>query len=62
LAVRIVGMIHGLLFLAYAWLVWGFLARAEWSWQRACSAMFWGLLPFGTFVLDKQLKQDLSNR
>lgn len=59
-AVRIVGTTHGLLFLAYAWLVWGFLTRAEWSLRRAGSAMFWGLIPFGTFVLDKQLKQELS--
>lgn len=61
LAVRIVGMAHGVLFLVYAWLVWGFLARAEWSWQRSCAAMFWGLVPFGTFLLDKHLKQELSS-
>jgi integral membrane protein len=60
LAVRIVGMAHGVLFLAYAWLVWGFMERAEWSWRRAFSAMIYGLVPFGTFVLDQRLKQELS--
>jgi integral membrane protein len=59
-AVRIVGMAHGFLFLLYGFLVFGFLSRADWSLMRAVKAMIWSLVPFGTFVLDQQLKQELS--
>ena len=60
LAVRIVGMAHGVLFIVYALMVLGFLVRKEWPFDRAAEAMGWSVVPFGTFVLDRQLRQDLS--
>ncbi|CAM3142352.1 DUF3817 domain-containing protein [Rariglobus hedericola] len=51
-AVRVVGMAHGVLFLAYiaatvqAWL------EHDWSWKRAALIMLASLVPFGTFYAD----------
>lgn len=51
-AVRVVGMAHGVLFLAYvaaavqAWLDCG------WSWKRAALVVAASLAPFGTFYAD----------
>jgi integral membrane protein len=58
LAVRIVGMAHGVLFIAYALLVALLLARGTFSFARAAWAMLMSLVPFGTFVLDRQLARD----
>lgn len=51
-AVRVVGMAHGVLFLAYiaaavqAWLEY------NWSWKRAAWVIAASLVPFGTFYAD----------
>jgi integral membrane protein len=51
-AVRVVGMAHGVLFLAYvaaavqAWL------EHNWSWKRAAWVIAASLVPFGTFYTD----------
>jgi integral membrane protein len=58
LAVRIVGSVHGALF------VWGGLLALEgirrrgkpWSW--GCQILIAALLPFGTFFLDRGLRAD----
>jgi integral membrane protein len=60
LAVRVVGMAHGLLFIAYAVLVALLLARGTFSFVRAAWAMLMSLLPFGTFVLERQLARDFD--
>jgi integral membrane protein len=52
---KIVGMGHGLLFIAYV--LWVLLVAREKSWNRR--TIFWAmlasLLPFGTFVADSKL-------
>jgi integral membrane protein len=58
LAVRITGMAHGVLFVAYGGLVALLLARGTFSLMRAAWAMLMSLVPFGTFVLDRQLARD----
>ncbi len=58
LAVRIVGMIHGVLFILYGAMVAGFVLRKAWSWARGAEAMVLSVLPFGTFVLDARLRKD----
>lgn len=51
-AVRVVGMAHGVLFIAYvaaaaqAWL------EHDWPWQRAALVIAASLVPFGTFYAD----------
>lgn len=56
LAVRVVGMAHGVLFIAYAVLVALLLARGNFTFMRAAWAMLMSVVPFGTFVLDRQLR------
>jgi integral membrane protein len=60
LAVRVVGMAHGVLFVAYAVLVLLLLVRRHWSLGRAAEAMGLSLVPFGTFVLDRSVKEELA--
>jgi len=60
LAVRVVGMTHGVLFIIYSFMVLGFWLRDEWSLKRAAQAMGWSIVPFGTFILDRELRLDLS--
>lgn len=56
LAVKIVGMAHGVLFiifcifLALAW------KKAHWSFQESVLFFIAALIPFGTFYTDKKIK------
>jgi integral membrane protein len=60
IAVRVVGMAHGVLFIVYAVLVALLLARGRFSFLRAAWAMLMSVVPFGTFVLDRQLARDFA--
>lgn len=60
LAVRVVGMAHGVLFIAYVVLVALLLARGRFSLLRAAWALLMSIVPFGTFLLDRQLARDLA--
>jgi integral membrane protein len=57
LAVRVVGSIHGLLFLLYV----GQLARLrtayQWDNRFSLQAFVASILPFGTFLFDKSLRE-----
>jgi integral membrane protein len=57
LAVKVVGMIHGVLFVAFvaAW-AWTILI-ARWRVGRATLVMASALLPFGPFVIDRRMKE-----
>src|SRR5262245_38850076 len=57
LAVKIVGWVHGLLFIAYVVALIGSIRIMQWNWFKASLAFAASLLPFGTFVLDKELKR-----
>jgi integral membrane protein len=50
LAVRVVGLAHGILFVAYVGLVIEFLAERRWQARKAAWAVLAALLPFGPFV------------
>ncbi|MBR56642.1 MAG: hypothetical protein CMH54_01145 [Myxococcales bacterium] len=60
LAVKIVGWIHGILFMLY--LAFGFQAARimKWSLRFQFWAFVASLVPFGTFVLDKHLRAEVS--
>jgi integral membrane protein len=60
IAVRVVGMAHGVLFVAYGVLVAMFVFRRVWSIGKGAEAMMYSLLPFGTFVLDARLKREMQ--
>jgi len=61
MAVRVVGMAHGVLFIAYAVLVAWLLARRTFSFSSAAWAMVWSVIPFGTFVLERELAKRQSS-
>ncbi|MBG87055.1 MAG: hypothetical protein CMO80_09175 [Verrucomicrobiales bacterium] len=58
LAVRIVGMAHGVLFIAYAIVVLRAKFSVGWKWKRAAGLMFAALFPFGPFIVDGGLKKE----
>lgn len=57
-AVRIVGMAHGVLFVAYVLLVLQVSLERSWSWKKALLALAVSVVPFGTFWADKKLFQE----
>jgi len=54
--VRVVGTIHGGLFLLYVGLLTVIHFRQRWSVIFSLYAFVASIIPFGTFVLDKQLR------
>ncbi|MBK6693555.1 MAG: DUF3817 domain-containing protein [Myxococcales bacterium] len=56
LAVRVIGMCHGLLFVAYSWMLIDAASRG-WPKARAAWGFVAGLLPFGTFVFEARLRR-----
>lgn len=58
LGVRVVGSLHGALFLWGGWLVWqGIRVRGK-SWRWGWKILGAALLPAGTFFLDRGLRAD----
>lgn len=53
--VRVVGMAHGLLFLAYVGLAFVLYDREGWSIRKLAYAIIASLLPFGPFVFDAKI-------
>ena len=56
LAVKIVGMAHGVLFLAYCALLVPCLRKFKWNMGFGLYLFLATLIPFGTFVTDRKLK------
>ena len=56
LAVKIVGMTHGVLFLAYCALLVPCLRKFKWKMGFGLYLFLATLIPFGTFVTDRKLK------
>jgi integral membrane protein len=57
MAVKIVGWAHGLLFVAFCFVLLHTMIRARWSFARAAAVFVASLLPFGPFVLDRNMRQ-----
>lgn len=55
--VRVVGSIHGVLFLLYVGLLASLHVRQRWSVMFSLYALVASVIPFGTFVLDKHLRE-----
>lgn len=53
------GWVHGFLFVAYCILLLVCWVKYKWSFWKATWAFVASLLPFGTFILDKQLRSEL---
>lgn len=52
---KVLGMIHGVLFIAYLFYMMQVKAEKSWSLKLTFWAFMASLLPFGTFVLDAQV-------
>jgi integral membrane protein len=56
-AVSVVGMIHGLLWIAYVACIIEMRVVTGWPLHRCMQALAASVLPFGPFVLDRSLRQ-----
>jgi integral membrane protein len=56
-AVRVVGMLHGVLFLLYVVLVMEALGAGRFTLRTAALAMLASVLPFGPFVFERKFGQ-----
>ena len=57
MAVRVVGMIHGVLFILFCIALVRATIVAKWPLSRALLLFVASLLPFGPFLLDKRMKE-----
>lgn len=57
-AVRVVGMIHGILFILYIWILIRVWIDRDWKFSRAAIAVIASLFPFGTMMFDPSLKRE----
>ncbi|MDH4082647.1 MAG: DUF3817 domain-containing protein [Nitrospira sp.] len=55
--VRGVGTIHGILFLLFVGQLARLHTKQQWEFRFSCYAFLASILPFGTFVLDKHLRE-----
>jgi integral membrane protein len=61
LPVRITGMVHGVLFIAFVFYLMQVKSEKNWTVKKTFIAFLASLLPFGTFVLDaKVLKPEMK--
>ena len=56
-AVKVVGMIHGLLFMALVVMFFLAIDRVPLSWKIALAGVVAAIVPFGPFILDSHLKK-----
>ena len=62
IAVKVAGMIHGLLFVAYV-LAGARAAKANgWKFTRMAQVILASVLPFGPFVFDRSLSREEAQR
>lgn len=59
-AVRLVGSLHGALFIAYGVCAGLLLMRGTWSFSRFAAAMAVSLVPLATFVFDRSIRRELA--
>jgi integral membrane protein len=61
LAVRVVGLIHGILFLVFLVALYRAARARQWPGRRSALAFVASLVPFGTFVLDRSLRAEIRD-
>jgi len=58
MAVKIIGWLHGGLFVLFMWLAFRAYSERGWPFKKLVLAFVAAFLPFGTFVFDKKLKEE----
>jgi integral membrane protein len=61
LAVRIVGSVHGFLFLTFILALYRVIRERRWPIRRALRGFLYSLLPFGAFVFDRSLVREIGS-
>ena len=61
LAVRIVGSIHGLLFVIFMAALFRAGSVRRWPVRRSVHAFVSSIVPFGTFVFDRSLRHEIAS-
>lgn len=59
--VRYIGMAHGVLFVLYALLLLFCLIQYRWKIGKAVIYFFLSFVPFGTFWVDKKVKEEIRS-
>ena len=59
-AVRIVGSLHGLLFVVFLVALYRVVRARNWPFSRAFRAFMCCLIPFGAFVFDVSLRKEID--
>ncbi len=57
--VRVIGMLHGVLFIWFAYALYNAKNEYHWSTKKAAVGFLLSFLPFGTFFLDRTLKKEM---
>ena len=57
-AVTLVGGLHGLLFIGFMVMIWEVKNEYKKDWTWVAKALVASILPFGTFVMDKEWKKE----
>lgn len=60
--VKYLGWVHGFLFVLFSLLLLKVWIQYRWTFKKAFLAFLASLLPFGTFVLDRRLKQEYFSK
>lgn len=58
--VTYVGWIHGVLFIAYIFILFPTSRKLRWPFVRAVFALVAAILPFGPFLFDRKLKKEIK--
>ena len=61
LAVRVVGWLHGLLFIVYCYVLFEAATERGWPWKKSAKFLLAALLPFGPFVLDREVRAEAAS-
>jgi integral membrane protein len=61
LAVRVVGTVHGLLFVVFMAALYHAARERGWPLRRSALAFVSSIVPFGTFVFDRSLRREIAS-
>ena len=59
-AVRVLGSIHGFLFVLFMAVLFRVWQTQKWPYERVAMAFLLSIVPFGTFYLDKKLREEAA--